>query len=462
MVFSSLLFLCLFLPSVLILYNIFPGVKYKNFILVAVSLVFYAWGEPRYVFLLLILAVIGYILSRLIDISVRKEAKRFFLSADIFINIGTLIFFKFADTAINNINTITGAGIGAIGLPLGLSFYIFQSVSYAADVYSGKVRAQKSIMNYLMYITMFPQLVAGPIVRYSDIEEQITRRKTTFESFSNGALTFVCGLVKKTILANSLGTAVSVLLDVDSRMFSTASAWLGIFMYTFQIYFDFSGYSDMATGLGKMLGFKFPQNFNYPYFSTSITDFWRRWHMTLGRFFRDYVYIPLGGNRYHHLRNIMIVWILTGIWHGAGLNFLMWGVYYGILLIAEKKLLAGIINKTPYIFRMIFTFAAVVFGWSIFYFNDIEQLKEFILYAFGFKGNLYNLTTVTTLMNNIWLIIACIIASNPFPNMIYSYLCKRNQKFEAVSGGIFTAVGLAAAFIMLVGQTYNPFLYFRF
>ncbi len=462
MVFSSLLFICLFLPSVLILYNIFPGVKYKNLILVTASILFYAWGEPRYIVLLLFTAVLGFFISLLMNSCRYKGIKSFLLWTDVVINIGMLCFFKYADSVINAVNSAAGTEFSAIGLPIGLSFYVFQSVSYAVDVYKGRVKVQKSLMNYLMYLTMFPQLVAGPIVRYADIEQQILKRKVTVKSFSEGVLTFVCGLVKKVVLADLLISGTSVLLDVNSRMFSTASAWLGILMYTFRIYYDFSGYSDMAVGLGRMLGFTFPQNFNHPYFSSSISDFWRRWHMTLGSFFKDYVYIPLGGNRRHMCLNLMIVWMLTGIWHGAGLNFLLWGAYYGILIIAEKKLSDKILRKVPYVFRMIFTFMLVVIGWSIFYFTDIGDLYTFFGYAFGLKGKMYNLITLSVFMDNIWLIALCIAASNPFPNMVYKYLCRKSERFAAVSGGIITAVGFAVVFVMLVGNTYNPFLYFKF
>ena len=386
------------------------------------------------------------------------------LATSIVLDIGILMIFKYSGFFVENFNLLTGLGVTVpqIALPIGISFYTFQTLSYTIDTYWGKVEPQKSLLNYFTYLTMFPQLVAGPIVRYVDVAKQVNNRHVTLEEFSRGVIRFTIGLSKKVILANNAGSVASLLLDGTGNVFSTGSAWLGILMYTFQIYFDFAGYSDMAIGMGKMFGFDFLENFNYPYISKNATEFWRRWHMSLGSFFRDYVYIPLGGNRKHHIRNILIVWFLTGFWHGASWNFIFWGLYYGIILLIEKKLFGGRLQKIPGVLGILYSFFIVLIGWSLFYYTDIGKLKEFFLYAFGVKGSLYNLTTITTFVNNIWLIIACAAASTPVGKIVYTKTIGRVKVLDAVVTPILVVGAIAVCFVLLVGSTYNPFLYFRF
>lgn len=464
MVFSSLLFLCLFFPAVLLLVNLSKNIKYKNIILVLSSLVFYAWGEPRCVLLLLFSGCTDYMWGRIIGEHFGKWQAKAAVTASVILDVGILMIFKYSGFFVENFNALTGvmATVPKIALPIGISFYTFQTLSYTIDVYRGAVAPQKSLINYLTYLTMFPQLVAGPIVRYVDVAKQVDNRRVTLENFSNGVIRFTIGLSKKVILANNAGSVATMLLSGNSEIFSTGSAWLGILMYTFQIYFDFSGYSDMAIGMGKMFGFDFLENFNYPYISKNATEFWRRWHMSLGSFFRDYVYIPLGGNRKHHIRNILVVWFLTGFWHGASWNFILWGLYYGVLLLIEKKLFHGALQRLPGVLGYIYNIAVVLIGWSLFYYTDFGQLKEFFMYAFGLKGSLYNLTTITTFLNNVWLIIICAAASTPLGKIVYSKTIAKSKLADAAVSGLLVAAGLAVCFTLLVGETYNPFLYFRF
>ena len=464
MVFSSLLFLCLFFPAVLLLYNLSPNIKYKNIILVISSLIFYAWGEPRCVLLLLLSALVDFTMGRVIGKCFGKWQAKLALITSIVVDIGILMVFKYSGFFVENLNMFTGLGLTVpqIALPIGISFYTFQTLSYTIDTYWGKVSPQKSFINYLTYLTMFPQLVAGPIVRYIDVEKQVNNRHVTWEGFSKGVVRFTVGLAKKVILANNAGSVATMLLSGNENVFSTGSAWLGILMYTFQIYFDFSGYSEMAIGMGKMFGFDFLENFNYPYISKNVTEFWRRWHISLSTVFRDYVYIPLGGNRNHHIRNIFVVWFLTGFWHGASWNFIFWGLYYGILLLIEKKLFRGALQKLPGVLGMVYSFFIVLIGWSLFYYTDLGQLKEFFLYAFGAKGSLYNLSTITTFVNNIWLIIACAVASTPVGKTIYAKTVAKKKVLDTVVSTALVIGVFAVCFILLVGSTYNPFLYFRF
>ena len=412
MVFSSLMFMCIFLPIVLIAYNLSKNLTYKNTVLIIASLFFYAWGEPIWVVLLIFSAFVDYINGRIIDKYYARAGATIALVSSLVINLGLLAMFKYSGFFIENINTFLHTSIPNpnFKLPIGISFYTFQTLSYTIDMYRGKTRVQKSFLGFLAYVSMFPQLVAGPIVRYSTV----------------------------------------------------ASSWLGIIMYTFQIYFDFSGYSDMAIGLGRMLGFHFGENFEYPYISRSITEFWRRWHISLSTFFRDYVYIPLGGNRYHAIRNIFIVWLLTGLWHGASWNFIFWGLFYGVLLFIEKTLFKKKLQKIPAPICYIYTMFFVILGWALFYFTDLNALWTFIKSAFGVGTALYDLTAVSTFCTNAWLIAVCVIASTPIPTIIHKNFCKKSKVFAAISEPVLVIVGLGVCFVLLVGQTYNPFLYFRF
>lgn len=462
MVFSSLMFMCIFLPIILIAYNVSKNITYKNIILVIVSLFFYAWGEPVWVILLIFSALVDYVNGRIIDKFYARPAAKAALCASLIINLGLLGVFKYSGFFIDNINALFHTAIPnpRFALPIGISFYTFQTLSYTIDMYRGHTRVQKSFLNFLAYVSMFPQLVAGPIVRYSDIAAELSDRKVTAEDFACGVKRFTVGMCKKVMLANSAGAVASMILD--STRLTVVSSWLGIIMYTFQIYFDFSGYSDMAIGMGRMLGFHFGENFDHPYISRNITEFWRRWHISLSSFFRDYVYIPLGGNRYRPILNIFIVWLLTGFWHGSSWNFIFWGLFYGLLLFAEKTLFKQKLQKLPPPLCHIYTMFFVIIGWALFYFTDLGALGMFLKSAFGIGTALYDLTAISALCTNLWLFIICIIASTPIPKIIYGHFCKKSEIFASVSQPILVILGLGACFVLLVGQTYNPFLYFRF
>lgn len=466
MVFSSLLFLFRFLPAILLVYYIVPR-QWRNLVLLLFSLAFYAWGEPIYIILMLASIVVSYIGGVLVDRFKQAEKMKAAKAALIIssaINLSLLAFFKYADFAIETVNSLTGTRIAGLqlALPIGISFYTFQTVSYIMDVYRGEAAVQKNPISFGTYVTMFPQLIAGPIVQYKTIDTQLRTRKETAEQFSEGIRRFMIGLGKKVLLANNVGALWEAIQATDSAQISVLTAWMGLAAYTFQIYFDFSGYSDMAIGLGRMLGFHFSENFEYPYISRSITEFWRRWHISLSTFFRDYVYIPLGGNRYHAIRNIFIVWLLTGLWHGASWNFIFWGLFYGVLLFIEKTLFKKKLQKIPAPICYIYTMFFIILGWALFYFTDLNALWTFIKSAFGVGTALYDLTAVSTFCTNAWLIAVCVIASTPIPTIIHKNFCKKSKVFAAISEPILVIVGLGVCFVLLVGQTYNPFLYFRF
>ncbi len=464
MVFSSLTFLCVFLPAVILLYNLSRSITYKNAVLTITSLAFYAWGEPSFIILLIAASLINYFLAIGIGASKKKSSAKAFLAAAVVFDILMIGVFKYAAFVVNSVNGVLGLSfpVPEIGLPLGISFYTFQILTYVIDVYKRQTPVQKSYLKFLAFVSMFPQLIAGPIVRYSEVAKSLDKRHVTLDAFADGASQFVLGLGKKVMLANFAGDAVDLLFAASTHP-TVASSWLGIIFYSFQLYFDFSGYSDMAIGMGKMLGFAFPKNFNYPYISRSITEFWRRWHMTLSSFFRDYIYIPLGGNRcskWRWLLNTMIVWMLTGLWHGASWNFVLWGLYYGVLLIIEKLLFKWW-SKVP-VLSHITTMFFVVMGWGIFYFTDFSQLQTFFGRLFGVGVNgLYDLTTVSALYSNLWLLCACVLASTPLPNYIYKKLISIKSIGFIIEGGIM-ALLFIACIATLTGATSNPFLYFRF
>ena len=466
MVFSSLLFLVRFLPIVLILYYISPR-KYRNFVLFVSSLFFYAWGEPVYVTLILFSSVVDYIAGRMVGYykqlgSIKGQKIAVLCSATI--NLSLLFVFKYADFFISLVDHVPSINIAPLNLalPIGISFYTFQTMSYTIDVYRGEAKVQKNFITFGAYVALFPQLIAGPIVRYQTVAEQMDSRKETLDLFKQGVLRFVVGLGKKVLIANQVGALWNEIAQTKVNMLTTSQAWLGAVAFTLQIYFDFSGYSDMAIGLGRMLGFHFGENFEYPYISRSITEFWRRWHISLSTFFRDYVYIPLGGNRYHAIRNIFIVWLLTGLWHGASWNFIFWGLFYGVLLFIEKTLFKKKLQKIPAPICYIYTMFFVILGWALFYFTDLNALWTFIKSAFGVGTALYDLTAVSTFCTNAWLIAVCVIASTPIPTIIHKNFCKKSKVFAAISEPVLVIVGLGVCFVLLVGQTYNPFLYFRF
>lgn len=464
MVFSSIPFLFFFFPIFLLLYYISPF-KIKNLILLIFSLIFYAWGEPVYIVLMIFSSVVDYTNGRLIEkYRDNKVLKRTFMVASVVINLALLGFFKYSDFLIENINNLFNLSIPLLelGLPIGISFYTFQTMSYSIDVYRGDVKAEHNFLNFMTYVSMFPQLIAGPIVRYQTVSEELSKREINFSKFCDGFVRFLQGLFKKVLIANNVGYVWSM-ISGDASDISLLTAWLGIFMFAFQIYFDFSGYSDMAIGMGKMLGFTYPENFNYPYISKSITEFWRRWHISLSSWFKDYVYIPLGGSRCKkiiNIRNILIVWMLTGIWHGAAWNFLFWGLYFGILLILEKFVLKRFLEKLPGFFKHIYAIFFILVGWLIFAFDDISLLKE---YAVKLFANPFIIDTefMQYFTNYFVIIVISIIFSMP----IYPYF-KEKFKFKNIAIQILIFVIYIILFMvvtaMLVSDTYNPFLYFRF
>lgn len=468
MVFSSIVFLFTFLPITLILYYISPR-KMKNIVLLLISLIFYAWGEPVYVFLMMFTTVFDYLIGLLINKYRRNKikSKRIFIFA-VLVNLGILGFFKYYGFIIENINSVFSLNIGynQLPLPIGISFYTFQTLSYVIDVYLDKVKVQKSLISFGLYVTMFPQLVAGPIVRYTDIDYQLKHRTHSMNKFGEGVDRFIQGLSKKVLLANNIGMIFTSIQQYDASEISVLTAWLAIAAYTLQLYFDFSGYSDMAIGLGKMLGFDFIENFNYPYISKSVTEFWRRWHISLGSWFREYVYIPLGGNRcstIFQLRNLCIVWFLTGLWHGADWNFILWGLYYGLILIIEKFLLKDILERMPSFIQHIYTMVLVMIGWTFFGIESIQKSLEYIKVMFFLNGNkIIDSTFIYYLHTNLILLIILILCSTPIVNKVFKKIIQ-NGRMEGVTLAVtvqFVLLFLSIAY--LVNETYNPFLYFRF
>lgn len=466
MVFSSTIFLCVYLPLVLLGYYICPK-KGRNLFLLIVSLVFYAWGEPKYVFLMIFSILVNYIFGRLMD-KHRENKKRLklMLVLSVVIDLGLLSVFKYTDFIITNVNAIFGANFDLlnIALPIGISFYTFQAMSYTIDVYRNDVRVQKNLIDFGMYITMFPQLIAGPIVRYADVQDQLAERSVTTADFSEGVMRFVVGLGKKVLLANQMGAVWSDIYALGGDV-SALMAWTGAIAYTFQIYFDFSGYSDMAIGLGRMFGFKFPENFRYPYQSVSITDFWRRWHITLSTWFKEYLYIPLGGNRRGLARqalNLLIVWSLTGFWHGAGWNFVMWGLYYFVILFIEKLFLLKALDKLPKFFRHVYALLLIIIGWVIFASDDVSVLLPYLGSMFGANGAVGGMDVYTLLTKAVLLIICC-IASTELPKKLFlSAAGAMNEKAAFTLKSVLMIALLALSMILLIGDSYNPFLYFRF
>ncbi|WP_195938256.1 MBOAT family O-acyltransferase [Romboutsia sp. 1001713B170131_170501_G6] len=458
MVFSSLFFLFLFLPIVLLGYYITKD-KYKNYILLIASLFFYAWGEPKYVFLMIFSIICNYYFGIKVNDSSKKKI---WLIISIIFNIGLLITFKYADFLFN---------IKGIKLPLGISFFTFQTMSYVIDVYRHDGKVQKNILGLALYISLFPQLVAGPIVRYQTVDNQINKRIHSTDKFAQVVNRFVIGLSKKVIISNQLGIVSDFVFSKGINSLSIGEAWLGIICYTFQIYFDFGGYSDMAIGLGKMFGFNFLENFNYPYISQSVSEFWRRWHIFLGSFFRDYVYIPLGGSRvskFKLYRNLFIVWFLTGIWHGANYTFIIWGLYFGIFIALEKAFLEKLLFKLPRLFRHMYLMFIVIIGWVFFRANNLSHGFEFIKVMFGIsENNIINSDFITYLNDYYYIILMAIVFSMPIVNSIKKIIIKSNKnllqnKLAYILQSFFLSISMIVVIVILSSSTYNPFLYFRF
>lgn len=472
MIFSSLEFLFFFLPLFLLIYFAVPF-KLKNIILLLASLVFYAWGEPAFVILLIFTSLFGYITGRLTEhFAKNKPVKLFLLIFSIIINLSLLGFFKYSGLIARSITALTGLPVSftAPALPIGISFFTFQTMSYTIDVYRNDIRAEKSPLTFLTYIAMFPQLIAGPIVRYSLIQKELHKREISKDQIKKGVIRFTNGLFKKVLIADSLGSLWSVIKSAPPTSLSALNAWLGITAFTLQLYFDFSAYADMAIGLGHIMGFHYNENFNYPLISKSITEFWRRWHISLSTWFRDYVYIPLGGSRRgipRHILNILIVWALTGIWHGAGFNFLLWGVYYGIILILEKYLWKNLLDKLPNLLRHIYALFIIIVGFGIFDLTTPSQIIPYFKALFLMSHNtiaddafLYNITNCKAILP-----IAVILSAPVYP-LIKTKLkgLKSNYAKTAVAASaiFFRAVLFVITTAALVSSSYSPFLYFRF
>lgn len=480
MVFSDLFFLFVFLPSFALMYllaawidkksgnRLKPSYTARNLALVVFSLIFYAWGEPVYVFLMLFCVLVNYLAG--LGISLTRYPKAM-LILGVAADIGILCIFKYLGF-FSEILRSAGLDVAdpGISLPIGVSFYIFQSISYLVDVYRREAPMQRNFMDLLVYVSMFPQLIAGPIVRYGTVAEEIHDRSVSARDFSEGSYRFLIGLAKKVIIANQLSEISDQFLKNGLDDLSTAGAWVGLLAFTFQIYFDFSGYSDMAIGMGRCLGFHFNENFNHPYCCNSITDFWRRWHMSLGSFFRDYVYIPLGGKRRHQSRNIMCVWFLTGMWHGASWNFIIWGVYFGVILMIEKHVILKAARHIPRIFMHLYAFAVVVVGWGIFYFDDFGRLSKFFRRAFALEGEPTDFFSQQAIFDNFWLWVLAVALCFPVRRAIDS-LGQKIFRPETSTGGsvvfqlsriIISILILAASVALLVGATNNAFIYTRF
>ncbi len=457
MVFSSVTFFYVFLPLVFLAYFIVPF-RFKNAVLLLFSLVFYAWGEPVYILLMLYSIVVNYCLGLAIDKYPDKAKSTMVFT--VVLNLFILGFFKYYGFLMENINSLFGLElpIHELALPIGISFYTFQTLSYIIDLYRGKIKCQKNIISYAAYISMFPQLIAGPIVRYSDVAAELEQREINLTKFGEGFERFIFGLAKKVLLANTIGALFDTVSGLGSDI-SLLTAWLGAIAYTLQIYFDFSGYSDMAIGLGKMFGFTFLENFDYPYISKSVTEFWRRWHMSLGTWFREYVYIPLGGNRVSvikHIRNIMIVWLLTGLWHGASWNFVVWGLYYGLLLLWEKYIFKP--KHFPAVFAHIFTMFAVIIGWVIFAAEDFAAAFVTLKAMFGMGAGIIDQTGLYYLSVNWVMILLGVFFALPVTRKLYTLARKYCKPVLAV----ICAFLFVACTAYMVTQNYNPFLYFRF
>lgn len=477
MVFSSIVFLCLFLPLVLTAYCICP-VKLRNLLLLLVSLLFYAWGEPRYILIMLFSTVFDYANGRVLGyLEERKpEWRKWVLCISVVGNLGILCFFKYADFLLFNLNRLGGDfPLLHLALPIGISFYTFQTMSYTIDVYRRTVEPQRNFITFAMYVSMFPQLIAGPIVRYSTVEEQMQNRVLVGKDMAEGMQRFLIGLGKKVLLANQIGALWTEIAAIEDL--TVAGAWLGAFAYSFQIYFDFSGYSDMAIGLGRIFGFRFPENFCYPYEAKSITEFWRRWHITLSSWFREYLYIPLGGNRLGWKRqivNLFIVWGLTGLWHGASWNFVLWGLYFFALLLIEKLALLRLLTQLQDWIQHLYSIFFIVLGWVIFANESLADVGNYLAAMFGFGSGLSNSTAAYLWITHIPLVMILIFASTTLPKCVVSGVWSRlvtkfpqfgerygeQTKFGVKS--IYTILILILSMAFLVNGSYNPFLYFRF
>ncbi len=461
MIFSSLPFLFFYLVAVLAVYKLSP-LKLRNLILLVVSLFFYGWGEPVYIIIMLLSIVVDYVHGMLVERWREDDRKaRRAVASSVFFNLAILVFFKYWDFIAGNLNALTGLQLPVLGLPLpiGISFYTFQTMSYTIDVYRQDAPVQKNPIVFGAYVTLFPQLIAGPIVRYKSVADQLEERREDLDKFVSGVRRFTVGAAKKVLLANAIGQLWDQ--SLASQNLTAVGAWLGLAAYAFQIYFDFSGYSDMAIGLGRMFGFEFLENFNYPYISRSVVEFWKRWHISLTTWFREYVYFPLGGNRvpkWKWIRNILIVWTLTGIWHGAGWNFLLWGLYYGAWMLAERLFLGKWLEKLPRAVRHIYTMFIVLIGWALFAVEDMGRLGAYFSSLFG-GGGWFSAVDGYRLRTYLPTLVILIVGSTPLMGKLWDRLGERTR---AVLQPLLVLGALILCTASLVDAGYNPFLYFRF
>lgn len=486
MVFSGLTFLYYFLPIVMLIYFFLPN-KGRNILIFITGLIFYAWGEPFYVLIMLFSTAIDYTAGRLMDKwdDDNRKRKRC-LIASVCMNVGLLAIFKYSNFLVETVNSVFGSDITnpvvlfnrflndiydfglnekQIDLPIGISFFTFQSMSYTIDLYLRKIKVQKSFVNFASYVSLFPQIVAGPIVRYEDVASELEQRTVNIAKINDGVSMFVKGLAKKILLANNIGMVWTEIKAMDYTQISSATAWIGILAFTFQIYYDFSGYSDMAVGLGRMLGFEFPKNFDHPYISQSISEFWRRWHITLGSWFKSYVYIPLGGNRcgsFKTYRNLIIVWALTGLWHGASWNFVLWGLYFGVLIIIERIGWGKVLEKLPQAVRILYTFVLVVFGWVLFDTNSLSDAGRYLAAMFGAGGAAADAYSSYALTRSWLLFTACILLSGGFGSELMKKISEKYPRGSAAAAVPLKAGMLIVCTCYLIDASYNPFMYFRF
>lgn len=467
MVFSSLYFLFLYLPIVLFLYYITP-LKWRNLLLLLVNLVFYAWGEPVYILIMFLSIGIDYTHGMLVEKYKRRgndRGARWAVASSVIFNLALLFFFKYWDFVAGSLQAIGFSFMPKLGLslPIGISFYTFQTMSYTIDVYRDDAKVQRSLVNFGTFVTLFPQLIAGPIIKYKDLGDQIDHRTHSPEQFASGVQIFVVGLAKKVLLANNIGKLWDTILALPAGELTTAGAWLGVAAFAFQLYFDFSGYSDMAVGLGRMLGFEFMRNFNYPYIAKSVTEFWRRWHISLSSWFREYLYIPLGGNRCSKPRwmlNLFLVWAATGIWHGASWNYLLWGLYFFALLMLEKLFLLSRLEQAPRVLQHLYTMFLVVVSWAIFAIEDFSQLRAYLAVMFGLGGApLADGAFGYYLRSYLPVLCAAALASTPLGVSLFQKLGSRTRQILCT---LLVLAGLILCTAYLVDGTYNPFLYFRF
>jgi len=466
MVFSSLTFLFLFLPLLYLLLYLSPSRRWRNGVLIAASLLFYGWGEPVWILAMLFSTAVNYVCALAIDRTEQAGKRRLYLILGVIASVVFLFYFKYSAFLLNTVLSIFGVSwrMAAPKLPIGISFYTFQILTYTVDVYRKKAPVLKSPFRLLLYISCFPQLIAGPIVQYGDIADQLEERTILPEDFTDGMQRFIKGLAKKVLLANLCGAALEELpLAGTGAALSVGGAWLAGFLYTMQIYYDFSAYSDMAIGLGRTLGFRYKENFNFPYVSHSITEFWRRWHISLGSFFRDYIYIPLGGNRRGTARtilNMLIVWALTGLWHGASWNFVLWGAYYGVLLILERFVLRGVLEKLPKLLRCVLTFVIVLIGWVIFYYTDFAAVWQHVaaLFGGGVSGWMDETTLAVLRKYTVFPLLALVLSLPVVP----AIGARIPEKPRAALRLILCVILFVSSVLFLIGQSYNPFIYFRF